>query len=269
MSVTPGLGAFNKDKVANKFGIQLKAKDTKKPSQRLLNTSTEQKPSDTKASIITENKTVSDFCLQNELNGFKSNKNILNQSPSSQTLQPIRKSLENSKKSKSTIGIASTITLDEQINHSNSNVNHSKSENLVKPNELTNSVYPSSSPSSSNISLPSESFNSLKRSSLTPVNNDRRTIAASTGRNKSLEPLSVKQTSVTIITEQPTLPTSSTQQSSIKTMTTKTEAEIEHQKDQPLYKRQLSKTLDNSTPITNKNRHQHEHSTSSPTMTKR
>ncbi|CAF4760979.1 unnamed protein product, partial [Rotaria magnacalcarata] len=32
----------------------------------------------------------------------------------------------------------------------------------------------------------------------------------------------------------------------------KTEAQIQHQKDQPLYKRQLSKTLDNNSPPINK-----------------
>jgi hypothetical protein len=46
---------------------------------------------------------------------------------------------------------------------------------------------------------------------------------------------------------------SSIKRTSVSTTTNKTEAQIEYQKDQPLYKRQLSKTLDNTTSITSKN----------------
>jgi myosin-light-chain kinase len=173
MSVTPGLGSFNKDKVANKFGIQLKNKETTKQSTE-------------KKIFITETTTTT--ITMSDLNGFRSN-----------TLAPNQKTLENSAKSKSNNELISTSLHNERHDPSNSNVNHSTISSSVKLNQ------------SSDI---------LKRSSLT-----------SDDQTKSPE----KRTSIP---------------------TNKTEAEIEFQKDQPLYKRQLSKTLDNT--ITSKTKHPYE-----------
>jgi hypothetical protein len=173
MSVTPGLGSFNKDKVANKFGIQLKNKETTKQSTE-------------KKIFITETTTTT--ITMSDLNGFRSN-----------TLAPNQKTLENSAKSKSNNELISTSLHNERHDPSNSNVNHSTISSSVKLNQ------------SSDI---------LKRSSLT-----------SDDQTKPPE----KRTSIP---------------------TNKTEAEIEFQKDQPLYKRQLSKTLDNT--ITSKTKHPYE-----------
>jgi len=234
MSVTPGLGAFNKDKVANKFGIQLKNKDTNKQTQQLLTTSTEKRIINTEPSTVTNNKTVSDFYIQKQSNGIKSNTNL------SKTPEPLRKTLENSTKSKSTSGLISTMMHNERNDSLNSNVNHSTSLNPVNSTK-------SNSQSSSNILLSSKLSDTIKRSSLT-----------SKDRSKSPEPSSIKRTSIIKPTEQTLLSTLSSKRSSIPTTPTKTIAEIEHQKDQPLYKRQLSKTLDNTTSLANKTKHQHE-----------
>ncbi|CAF0872645.1 unnamed protein product [Rotaria sp. Silwood1] len=266
MSVTPGLGAFNKDKVANKFGIQLKAKDTKKQAQRPLNQSTEKQSINIETSTLTENKTVSDFRLQKETNGLKTNKNTHNQTSSSQTSEPIKKSLENSIKSKSTIGLVSTSTDNEGHDSLNSNVNHSKSLNLVKSDESINSV--ASSSKSKNL-LSSKLSNTVNKSNSASVPTDRRASLTLPNQNKLPEPSTTKRTSIAKIPEQTVLSQHFVNQSNIPTTKTKTEAEIANKKDQPLYKRQLSKTLDNVTSILNKNKHQLEHVTSSPTISKR
>jgi hypothetical protein len=222
MSVTPGLGSFNKDKVANKFGIQLKKKDTNKQSQQPLNPSTEKININTDTSAVTENKTVSDSCLQNQSNGLKS-----------KTPEPLRKTLENSSKSKSSVGLVSTLTYNERRDSFNSNVNHSTSLNPVKSNSQSSLTTLSSS----------QSPDTIKQSSLISKN-----------RSKSPSPSLSKRTSIIkTTTEQPMSQTLSSKQTNIPTSTTKTVAEIEHQKDQPLYKRQLSKTLDN---VANKNKYQ-------------
>jgi hypothetical protein len=218
MSDTPNLSAFNKDKVANKFGIQLKNKDKNKQSQQTLSLSTEKKINNTETSIVTKNKTVSDFRIQNQLNGFQSN-------------------TEPSLKSKSNIELISTSTNNDRRNSFNLNVNHSDCLN-------TNQSIKSNSQSTLNISFPSKSFDTTKRSSLTPMD-----------RKKSPESSSIKRTNITKTTEHPL---SSSKQASIPTHIIKTEAQIELQKDQPLYKRQLSKTLENATSMGNKIKHQHE-----------
>lgn len=262
MSVTPGLGAFNKDKVANKFGIQLKNKDSNKPSQRPLTSSTEKQTVNTETSTITENEKVNDFRPKNESNGLRTKKHILQQSPSSKTPEPIRKSLENSIKSKSSLELVSTSTNNERRNSLHTNVNHSKASVLAKSNELINCISPCLSSSSSNILLSPKPSTTMKRSSLIPVSTmDRRASLTLIDRDILLEPSLTKRT---------VSPKPSVNQSNIPKSKTKTEAEIEHQKDQPLYKRQLSKTLDNLTSMTNKNKHQNEHTTiSSNTMLKR
>jgi len=203
MSVTPGLGAFNKDKVANRFGIQLKNKDTNKQSQQ---PSTEKIIINTDTSIVTKNKTVSDFRVQNQSNGFQS--------------EPLKKTLENSIKSKSNIELISMPMHNERRDSLNSNVNHSTSLNPVKLNSQ----------------LSSKLSDTIKIPNLIPKD-----------RSKSPSPSSIKQTN---ITERSVSPIPSSKQSTIPT--TKTEAQIEHQKDQPLYKRQLSRTLDNTIILTSK-----------------
>jgi hypothetical protein len=232
MNTTPGLGSFNKDKVANKFGIQLKPKDTNKQSQPPLSPLNERKTIHTETSSVTKNQTVSDFRVQNESNGFQTNTNITKHSTSSKTPQ----SIGNSTKSKSTIELVSTSMNNERRDSLTSNVNHSTS---LKPVKSTLSIESlSKSSSSSNILLLSKSPETVKRSSLTPISTDRQSILTSKDRSISPKP-SIKS-------------------QNIPTGTTKSVAEIEHQKDQPLYKRQLSKTLDNATSIANKSKHQHE-----------
>jgi hypothetical protein len=301
MSGTTNLPASNKDKVANKFGIQLKPKDTNKPS---LSPTTEKKSINTETTTVLKNKTVSDFRVQNESNGFQTKTNTINHhSTSSKTPEPTRKNLENSTKSKSSIALVSVPTTNERRDSLTSNVNHSTSLNPVK---------------SLSQSLSSKSPEIIKRSSLISISIDPRSSLSSKDRSKSPEPSSIKRLSITktpernvspgpssirrlSITKTPersvspgaspmkrisvtktpersvspgssirrtsgtktpeqTSPALLIKRPSIST-TTKTEAQIEHQKDQPLYKRQLSKTLDNVTSMTNKNKHQHELST--------
>jgi len=233
MNTTPGLGSFNKDKVANKFGIQLKPKDTNKQSQPPLSPLNERKTIHTETSSVTKNKTVSDFRVQNESNGFQTNTNIPKHSTSSKTPQSIKNSLENSTKSKSTIELVSTSMNNERRDSLTSNVNHST---FLKPVKSTPSIESlSKSSSSSNILLLSKSPETVKRSSLTPISTDRQSI------------------NITKTTERTISPTPSIKSQNIPTATTKTVAEIEHQKDQPLYKRQLSKTLDTATTSATKN----------------
>jgi hypothetical protein len=167
MSGTPGLGAFNKDKVANKFGIQLKPKDA---SQR---SSTDKKSTPTN---VTKNKTIGDFRTDNSTNGFLLNTNRIT---SSKTPEPTRKTAT----SKSTSGLANTpVKNNEQSKTLISNVNHSTA----------------------------KSPTTTKRSSITPA-------------KPAISPVPpIKRPSIT-----------------------KTEAQIEDKKDQPLYRRQLSKQLDN------------------------
>lgn len=226
MSVTPGLGAFNKDKVANKFGIQLKNKDNKQ-IQRTLSPSNEkiffdqEQTNLTKTMKIINNKS----SLPNQSNGFQS-----------KTPEPLRKTFENIQKSKSTSGLASILIENERPNLFNININHHST--------LINSVQSNSL-----------SINPIKRSSLTP--NDR---TKSPSPSPSLS-LSSSPSSIIKPSERSISPIPSPKRSSIPT---KTEAEIEHQKDQPLYKRQPSKTLDKTTLI-DKHKHQQELSTISNT----
>jgi hypothetical protein len=188
MSTTPGLGAFNKDKVANKFGIQLKPKDTAQRS------STEKKPiTTTNTSTVTKNKTIGDFRTDNSTNGFLIN---TNRSTSSKTPEPIRKVNEKSATNKSTSGLVNTSLKSNEQSHSlTSNVNHSTTK--------------------SKDSLKSKSPTTTKRVSPTPT-------------NRSVSPV-------------PPLKQPSKQ---------KTEDQIEHQKDLPLYRRQLSKPLENTSSTT-------------------
>jgi hypothetical protein len=249
MSGTPNLGAFNKDKVANKFGIQLKTKDSLTQIQRPLTPTTEKKSTITESSsIVTKSKIVSDFRKQNDSNGFQSN---TNHSALLKTPEPTRKLVENSIKSKSSSELISTPINNERRTSLTPNVNHSTTSNPVKSNEPIKSLSPSSS--STNLS-PLKSPEIVKRSSLTPIN-----------RSVSPEPSSIKRLSLTKSTERAISPVSSIKPPNVPTTINKTEAAIEHQKDQPLYKRQLSKTLDNATSIVNKTKHQHELPTISTT----
>ena len=256
---TPTFGSLNKDKVANTFGIQLKPKDSNKQSQP----TTEKKLVNTGTSSVTKNKSVSDFPLQNQSNGFQNKTNLFNHSNLSKTPEPERKSLENSTKSRSSVTLVSMPTFNERRNSFISNVNHSISLNPVKSDQSS-----------------SKSPEMIKRSSLTPVSNDqRRSSLTSKDRSISPEPSSIKQISITKTPERSVSPAPTLKQTNLTTTTPKqtsaspilkrqsiptttttlkTEAEIEHQKDQPLYKRQLSKTLDTATSMANKTKHQHE-----------
>jgi hypothetical protein len=105
MSVTPGLGAFNKDKVANKFGIQLKGK-------------TNSTTASNETSTVIKNKTISDFRTDKSTNGFLNN---TNRPVGSKTPEPTRKVNEkNSSTNKS-----SSVNINQQSTTLTSNVNHS------------------------------------------------------------------------------------------------------------------------------------------------
>ncbi|CAF0833399.1 unnamed protein product [Adineta ricciae] len=185
MSTTPGLGAFNRDKVANKFGIQLKPKDapsTKRPSTSAIDykptaTTSTTTAATTGLSIVSKNKTINDFRTEKNTNGFLSTSN---HSPVS---KPIPDKVSTSK---STSNLLNTSVESQRKNSLTTNVNHS----------TTKSREPSPAP--------------LKRavSPAPPV-------------------------------KKPT------------TSSPKTEAQIEHQKDQPLYRRQLSKPLENHSSTAN------------------
>ncbi len=183
MSATPGLGSFNKDKVANKFGIQLKPKDA---SQR---SATDKKPITTSSSTsnVTKNKTISDFRTDNSTNGVLLN--TTRPTPATKAPpEPAKKPLEKTAASKSTSVLVNTSANNDQRT---SNVNHSttKSKESLTPK----------SPSTS------------KRSSITP-------------------------------TERAVSPAPPPKRPSV----TKTEAQPQHLADKPLYNRQSSKPLENT-----------------------
>jgi len=115
MSVTPGLGAFNKDKVANKFGIQLKPKDAPQRSSTTVTTGT---------STVTKNKTIGDFRTDKSTNGFLTN---TNRPAASKTPETTRKVIEKSlPTNKSTSGLVNTsVNINQQSTTLTSNVNHS------------------------------------------------------------------------------------------------------------------------------------------------
>jgi hypothetical protein len=245
MSGTPGLGAFNKDKVANKFGIQLKPKDANKQSPRPSTSSIEKGSTTTGTSNVIKNKTIGDFRTENNINGF----GLTNRSPSSKTPEATRKIAEKPLTSKSTSALVNTSINNERSNSLTSNVNHS----TAKSKESIKSVPESSS---SNVLLPSKSPGTVKRSSIT-----------STDRGISPELSPIKRPSMTKTAERDVSPALSAKQVNAPKTTTKTEAQIEHQKDQPLYKRQLSKTLENTPSTANKTKHQQEPTKTTPTPT--
>jgi len=179
MSVTSNLGSFNKDKVANKFGIQLKNKNTNAPTQQAISPT-----NDKKISSVTKNNTICDFRSQDQPN-FDSAKSNVDQ-------------------------LSITTTNEQRRTSLNINSNHSTDSN----SQL----------------LLLQSSDNKKSSSISP------SVSRRTSQSKT--------------PERPIIPTTTT--------TTKTEEEIEHQKDQPLYKRQLSKTLDNNTSTTTKSKHPYE-----------
>ena len=123
MSLTPGLGAFNKDKVANKFGIQLKGKDR---------STTEKKPTTPETPTVTKNKTISDFRTDKNTNGFLSN---------------IKSSSESTKKSptsKSTSGLVNTsIDPKQQSNSLTSTNNHSNTKSSKSLTTINRTPSPS------------------------------------------------------------------------------------------------------------------------------
>ncbi|CAF1025030.1 unnamed protein product [Adineta steineri] len=121
MSGTPSLGAFNKDKVANKFGIQLKPKDApRRPSTSLIET----KPSATTGSLnLTKNKTINDFRTNNNPNGFISK---TDRPTTLKTVEPTKKLPEKTATtSKSTSTLLNTSTKNEKSNSLTSNASHS------------------------------------------------------------------------------------------------------------------------------------------------
>jgi hypothetical protein len=179
MSVKSSLGAFNKDKVANKFGIQLKPKDASTASSG--------------TSTVTKNKTIGDFRTDKSTNGFLNN---TNRPVGSKTPEPTRKVIEKT----SPINKSSTVNINQQSTTLTSNVNHSttKSKESLSPTTTT------------------------KRTSQTPA---QRAASPTPPAKKQQQP-------------QPAAP--------------KPEASNQSKKDQPLYRRQSSKPLDNtpSTPTT-------------------
>lgn len=227
MSVTPGLGSFNKDKVANKFGIQLKTKDGSKQAAR---------PANEPPATVSKNKTVSDFRRPTLSNGSAAD--AKSAAPSS-TRTSTNSSFQNSVKSKSSIGLVSTGTVEERRKSLTSNENHSTPSKPVKPSTSSSNL--------SSLPLSPETINqtALARSP-SPVR--RPSVAAQ-------PPSAVRRTSVTSIAPEPT-PVS--KPADLLPVPAKTEAEIEHQKDQPLYKRQLTKTIDNATAAGQKGKHPHE-----------
>ena len=72
MSVASGLGAFNKDKVANKFGIQLRAKESSRPSTP----ASEKKLSPVTPGTVTKNQSIGDFRSASKQNGFPAKKSV-------------------------------------------------------------------------------------------------------------------------------------------------------------------------------------------------
>ncbi|CAF3524904.1 unnamed protein product [Rotaria socialis] len=195
MSVTPGLGVFNKDKVANKFGIQLKAKEVlQQPSTPL----TAKKIATSRTSCVPKNKTISDFRTDNNVNEFLSNTNPTSTSSISEAT---RKHSEKPTTNKPSLGPVNTSVRHEQSHSLNTNTNHSTEKSTE--------------------SLPAKPFEISKKKMITS-------------------------------TEQAVSPALPVKQSSVLATHQKTEAQIQHQKDQPLYKRQLSKTLDNNSSPINK-----------------
>ena len=179
MSTASNLGAFNKDKVANKFGIQLKRRNTtQEPTSPLI----ERKTTTAEVSNATKNKTVSNFRIDNSANGYLSNKST---TTSSNTSELRRKTTEKTTNNKSTSWkLVNTSTENEENKSLASNIKHSA--------------------------------------------------------RKSLDPV--------------VSPIPSVKQSNVSKDSLKTQAQIEQQKDQPLYKRQSSKPLNNNTSLTiNKN----------------
>ncbi|UJR07657.1 hypothetical protein I4U23_011945 [Adineta vaga] len=127
MSGTPSLGAFNKDKVANKFGIQLKPKDapsTKRPSTSAI----EYKSTATTTSglsNVSKNKTFNDFrTTETNTNGFLSNTNHSLALKPVQTQKPIPEKVSTSK---STSNLLNTSVQNQRSNSLTSNVSHSTS----------------------------------------------------------------------------------------------------------------------------------------------
>lgn len=231
MSVTPSLGSFNKDKVANKFGIQLKPKNTNTQIQQSLSPTTGKK-----ISSLTKTNSISDSHLQNQSNGN------LSKSP-----QMIRKMFEQSSETKSNNNHLSISTIDQRRASLNLNVNHSTNSNLLTTKPMSNSQ------------LLLQTSNRNKSLSISPSTSRRTSIKKTPERSLSPNIIS-KQSIQSKSPERPLSPVSIPKRPStpLTTTTTKTEQEIEHQKDQPLYKRQLSKTLDNNTSTANKSKHPYE-----------
>ena len=229
MSVASGLGAFNRDKVANKFGIQLKGKDSNQSSSRPATPATTKKFSTTNTSNVSKNQTIGDFRRNINTNGTN-----IQPSPMSSPLMVKKsetkvKSIENSSSlstTKSSSGLKNSSNNNERSNASKSSIDHSIH---LNSSIQTNHQSIPKSPTTRKKSIESpinQSMNNSKKSSNETVSHNDRT--NSNGLNAN----------------------------------TKTNAEIEHQKDQPLYKRQSSKNLDNLSSTNNKNKHQHESATS-------
>ena len=253
MNLTSGLGAFNKDKVANKFGIQLRPKDSTQAVQRPQTPSIERRnfPS---SNPFERGKTpvTTDLRTPTKLNGFPSNskpKNVPSPSATSKTPETRRKVDHQLQTSKSTSGLLNSSMDKQQSKTSISNDNHSKS---------------SSIPLKSKESVPSISESKLatatRRASLIPTNQVPSPSPSSVRRESRTKADEPSVSGSAPILSQPSLGS---------TTKSKTNAEIEHQKDQPLYRRQLSKTLENISPSTGKAKHQPEQKTTSAPSSKR
>lgn len=234
MNVTSGLGSFNKDKVANKFGIQLKTKETAKQISSSLSPTIEKRITNEEKSSESTEKCFNDCSIKSE---FNENENE-NENQSSNSSDNFDGSNEN-KDEKSNIDInQSTITgqtlkkENSNFDLSNININHSTSINLIQSEDRQ-------------LFSPCKTID--ERQIISNVFIETRTILENQiqiGSKNSLTTNDLNNGSLTCI-----------KRTSIPISSSKTEAEIEHQKDQPLYKRQLSKTLDNVTSLNNKMKH--------------
>ena len=162
MNLTSGLGAFNKDKVANKFGIQLRPKDSNQSVQRPVTPSIERRNFTSNPFERGKTPVPADLRTSTKINGFSSNsklKNVPSQSTTSKTPETRRKVENQLQTSKSTSGLLNSSKDKQQSSTSSSNDNHSKSSSI--PLKSKESV-----PSTSE----SKSFTTTRRASLIPNN---------------------------------------------------------------------------------------------------
>jgi hypothetical protein len=225
MSEASRLGAFNKDKVANKFGIQLRPKETNKTSSRPSTPLFEKKSSTINASNRTAvSSTDIDSRRQTQINTSRTSRGNGTGVPS--RVDPSTNNNDTLPPGKSSSGLNNATTSNERTRCSTSSVHHSAVSNRTQTQDTTEGHADS-------VNSPTSDLRSTgRRTSLNNV--DQRLLLPG---SSLLDPLNSTGAS-----------------------NTKTLAQIEQQKDQPLYRRQSSRTLDpTSCPATSKsNAQQHE-----------